>query len=134
MSDLTHSNQPAISDRHEHHQDALSRVTWASIFVLAGLVFFADNLGYLPQIEGASAWKWIVLGAGGLLLLENLARVFSVDHRGPHLWTVILGCALLGWGAGEIFGVNLWEKWWPFGLIVIGLLIIARGLRRNSST
>jgi hypothetical protein len=133
MSDITHNSQPGIPVKRRHEQDSLSRVTWASIFVLAGLVLFADTLGYLPAIEGVDFWKWVMLGAGALLLLENVIRVFSVDHRGPHLWGMGLGIFFLGSGAGAIFGVDLFKNWWPVALIVAGLFAIARGLRGKNS-
>jgi hypothetical protein len=129
MSDTTHNSQPRTPDKRHHEQDSLSRVTWASIFVLAGLVFFANNFGYLPTIEGVDSFRWVMLGAGGLLLLENVIRVFSVDHRGPHLFGLGLGVVLLGSGTAAIFGVDLLKNWLPLVLIGLGLLAIARGLR-----
>jgi hypothetical protein len=129
MQDNTRQRQPASGSHKHHEKDGLSRVTWASIFVLAGLVFFADNLGYLPSIQGVDAWKWVMLGAGGLLLLENMIRVFSVDHHGPHPGGMILGAVFLTIGAGAIFGVDLSKNWWPIVLIGFGLFAIARGLR-----
>jgi hypothetical protein len=130
MQDQSRDSQPVTTSHRHHVRDSLSRVTLASILVLAGLVFFADNMGYLPSIRDASPWNWVMLGAGGLLLLENVVRVFSVDHHSPHLWGIILGFVLLSMGLGAIFGVDLWRNWWPVVLIALGLSAIARAMRR----
>jgi hypothetical protein len=131
MHDQTHSSQSATNPQHHQHQDSLSRVTWASIFVLAGLISLANNFGYLPAVQDATTWSWIMLGAGALLLLENAIRVFSVDHHGPHLWSIIGGCVLFSMGLGTIFGINILKNPFPIILIVGGLLVISRGLRRR---
>src|SRR2546430_2623929 len=95
------------------HGDTLTRVIWASILIFVGLVFLADTTGYLPSIPNTTAWTWIMLGAGALLVLEALIRTFSVDHPQPHLFGLIGGIVLLGIGASAIFGVHLSNAWWP---------------------
>ena len=110
--------------------EVLNRITVASMLVFAGLVLIAETMGLLPQIEGASAWDWIFLGVGGLLLLDSLIRILMVDHAEPGLWRLIIGIVLLGIGIGPIFNVHLTENWWPIILIVLGLSALARGIRR----
>lgn len=115
-------------DRRSHH--TLSRLVWASILIYAGLIFLADAMGYLPTLRSATAWDWVKLGVGGLLLLEGLIRAFSTDHPEPNLWRLIIGVMLIGWGAAAIFNIQLTAAWWPVVLIIIGISALARGLRR----
>jgi hypothetical protein len=107
--------------------DVLGQVVWAAILVFAGLVFLADNFGYLPGVREADPWEWIMLGAGGLLLLESLIRLISPDFQGPATGRLILGLILLALGASAIFGVNLSAAWWPVIIIVIGVSLLMRG-------
>jgi hypothetical protein len=111
-------------------RDALSRVIFASILIYAGLIFLASTTGFLPRVEGTSEWNWIMLGAGGLFLLEGVIRAISIDQQEPHMMKLIGGVLLLGFGAGPIFGLDLSAKWWPIVLIIVGLGALARGLRK----
>jgi hypothetical protein len=111
--------------------EVLNRITLASMLVFAGLVLITETLGLLPQIEEASAWDWIFLGVGGLLLLESLIRILMIDHAEPGLWRWIIGIVLLGIGIGPIFNAHLTENWWPIILIILGLSALARGIRRR---
>lgn len=122
-----------MSGHHQHThwgRDTLGRVTLASIMIYAGLIFLAKTTGYLPRISGATEWNWIMLGAGGLLVLEAVIRALSVDQAEPHMMKLIGAVLLIGFGAGPIFGMELNEKMWPIGLIIIGILALARGLRK----
>lgn len=111
-------------------RDTLSRIIVASILIYAGLIFLASTTGYLPRLENATEWSWIMLGAGGLFLLEGVIRAISIDQAEPHLFKLIGGVVLIGLGAGPIFGLNLSANWWPIILIIIGISALARGLRK----
>ena len=109
----------------------LSRAIWAGMFLMAGAVFLADSLGYLPTFGNAGPWHWVALGAGGLFLLGALVRTVSTDRRGLPTGELILGIALIFVGASAIFGVRLddWRQWWPIILIVLGLMGLLRAIR-----
>ena len=119
---------------HRHHnnwgRDTLSRITIASMLIYAGLIFLASTTGYLPRIDGVGEWSWIMLGAGGMFVLEGLIRAVSVDQAEPNVMKLIAGVLLIGFGAGAIFGLTLSSAWWPVVLIIIGLGTLARGLRK----
>jgi hypothetical protein len=115
-------------------RDTLNRITWASILIFAGLVFLAQNAGYLPNIPNTGVWNWIMLGAGGLLVLEAIIRALSPNQAEPHWFGLIGGIILIGIGASPIFRLNLSQNWWsmawPVVLIVMGIGALARGLRQ----
>ena len=122
-------------------RDPVNTVVWACIFIWAGLVFLADNLGYLdrfrivgPNVPGVSfivgleAWSVIFIGAGVIVLLEALVRLLVPAYRKPIGGTLFFGIFLIGIGLGNLIG---WNLIWPLLLIALGLSIILRGSRRR---
>lgn len=113
-------------------RDPLNAIAWAFIFIWAGLVLLASNLGFLDtlfsgRLTGEGAWSLVFVGAGGILLIEVLARLLVPDYRRPVSGTIFLAVILIGIGLGNIFG---WAIIWPAILIAIGLSIIVRGMTR----
>jgi hypothetical protein len=108
-------------------RDPLSAVFWAAIFILAGIVLLAENMGWLPTLGEAEPWQWIMLGAGGLLLIEALIRATSPDYARPTTGRFILAVILIGVGAAGIFAIELT---WPLILIVVGVAILLRTIIR----
>jgi len=122
-------------------RDPVNTAVWACIFIWAGLVFLADNLGYLdrfrivgPNLPGVSfivgleAWSVIFIGAGGIVLLEVLVRLLVPAYRKPIGGTLFFGIFLISIGLGNLIG---WNLIWPLLLIALGLSIILRGSRRR---
>lgn len=124
---------PLTGQRYRRRQygrhDTLTGVTWAAILIFAGAILLADNTGMLPRHDSAGAWDWIMLGAGGLLLINALIRAFSPDLRAPDAFWVIAAVILLALGGSAIFGVSI-TQWWPMILILFGLSALASSLRR----
>lgn len=126
-------------------RDPLGSVVWALIFIWAGLVFLASNLGLLDAITGffarlgletaafpfpapfmsLSAWSLVFIGAGLLLLAEIVIRLLFPAYRRPVVGTAILAVIALGLGLGS------WGLIWPLILIIVGLGIIMGGLFRG---
>jgi hypothetical protein len=109
-------------------RDPISGAFWAGILILAGLVFLADNLGYLPQVGNADEWHWIVFGAGLIVLLEALVRTLSPDYARPVTGRFILSGVLMVVGASGIIGTDVT---WPLILVVVGLGILLTTLLRK---
>ncbi|MBN1122355.1 MAG: hypothetical protein JXJ17_14870 [Anaerolineae bacterium] len=119
--------------RHHHRQDgglaSWSSIFWAALLIVAGAVLLAWNMGMLPA--GTEPWDWIMLGAGGLLLLKALIRVILPNVSGPSIFNIIAGCVLIGIGLGNTFGLDIsFEQWWPVILIAIGLTALGSAFRR----
>jgi hypothetical protein len=94
---------------------------------MAGVVLLADQLGVLPSYHHAGAWDWIMLGAGGVLLLAEPVRAISGDHSRPSGWMPIAGVVLLGIGMSQIFGVSS-SVLWPAALILVGVVLLVRNV------
>ncbi len=115
-------------------RDPVNAVTWASIFIWAGVVFLLDNLGLLGRIETQfggiillktiHAWRLVLVGAGVIVILAALVRLTIPEHRRPVFGSFLLGIILIGIGLGELFS---WDIVWPLILIALGISVLARG-------
>jgi hypothetical protein len=122
-------------------RDSLSTLIWALIFMWAGGVLLAENLGYLGGLQtrlsdmpgpwsyfGAASWPLIFLGAGVLVLVEAGVRLVVPSFRRAALGRVILGTVLIGVGLGPLTN---WGLIWPAILIIIGASMLLRVPFRN---
>ena len=125
-------------------RDPLGAVTWALIFIWAGLVLLANNLGWLDSIvvrstditgidyldQAIDAWSIILVGAGGLFLLQVLGRVLVPQYRRPVTGTIIFAIILIGAGLGDLVNWS-WTLVIALIFIIIGVSIIVRGITRS---
>jgi len=122
-------------------RDPLGSVVWAVIFIWAGLVFLASNLGFLNSIYSRTtgisgtgfpfrleAWSLVLAGAGVILLIEVVVRLLVPAYRRPVGGTLFLGIILIGVGLGDLIS---WSIIWPLIIIAFGLSIIFRGFLRG---
>lgn len=125
---------------HRRNDDPLGSLAWAAILIWAGLVFLADNLGWLANIKIPQAvlpegfeiiklgtWTLIFLGAGLIGLLEGILRLAFPAWRSSAGSTFFIAVIFLGIGLGNIFG---WSLVWPIVLIGLGLSAMAGALIR----
>jgi len=122
-------------------RDSLSTLIWALIFIWAGGVLLAENLGYLGALQsrffvlpgpwsvfGLSSWPLVFLGAGVLVLLEVAVRLAVPAFRRAVLGRVILAVLLIGIGLGPLTN---WGLIWPLILIILGAAMLLRIPFRN---
>ncbi len=130
----------------KYRRDPLGTIVWAVIFIWAGLVFLASNLGFLdamlkwpirfpgmhmPGMGWMSglldAWPLVLLGAGVILLLEVLIRLFVPTYRQPIFGTLVFAIILISVALGDLIN---WGVLWAVLLIGLGVSIILRGMRK----
>lgn len=131
-NDLT--GNTSAGDPTGHHvsirqqQGGMEGIFWVAMLIMAGVIFLADQTGKLPRYGGANVWDWLMLGAGGLLLIQAFFQVLLPRAGRASVFWIIVGAVLFALGAGAIFGLDL-TPWWPAILILIGLSSLARALR-----
>ncbi len=111
----------------------MEAIFWGGAFILAGLVFLADNLDILPSIgKTDESWFWMFLAAGVWALLLNVFRLLSTDWPNPttgdYIWTAIL--LFVGLGGAYDFDVE-GTTIAAVALVGIGVLILAGVLLRR---
>jgi hypothetical protein len=111
-------------------RDPVDAATWAIIFIWAGVVLLAGNMGLLDNLLGPDVEAWSVgfIGAGVIVLLGVLVRVLVPAYRRPLVGGLVFGVILIGIGLGEIIG---WVAIGPLILIAIGLGVLLRGILRR---
>jgi hypothetical protein len=123
-------------------RDPLTVVAWAAIFIWAGLVFLASNLGILDALlQGAAeltgfsaldnairAWPLVLIGAGVIILITIVIRLLVPAYRKPIFGSLILAIILIALGLGDLIN---WGVVWGALLIIFGIWILTRGGRRK---
>ena len=97
----------------------MGAVVGAGIFIWAGLVLLAGNLGILENLRSAVSdipalgvlgsvrtWGLILVGAGAIVLLGVLARLALPAYRRPVGGSIIFGLVLIGLGLGNLISWN----------------------------
>jgi len=123
----------------KYDRDRISSITWAFIFIWAGLVFLANNMGWvrnisiqIPGVDKAiqfyEVWPMIFLGAGVILLLETVARIIIPGTRKHFTAPLIMGMIFLGIAFGQAYS---WLIVGPIILIGLGLSFLLRGITRS---
>ena len=102
-------------------------IYWAVVILLAGLVFGANGLGFLPKIGNAGAWTFIMVGAGLIGTLMNVSYASSSDTPNPTSWDWIWSGFWLVVGLGSFFAIDMF---WPLALIIIGVIALATAIRK----
>lgn len=112
----------------KYRRDPISAIIWAVILIWAGVVFLADNLGFLSSLSGRinlETWSVIFLGAGVIVFIEVLIRLVMPEYRRPVTGSIFFALFLIGIGLSDIFG---WQLVWPLILIALGLSFLLRGV------
>lgn len=114
--------------RRKHGLERLEALYWGGVITWAGLVFWSDSLGYLPQVGGAGAWSWVFLGAGLYALFQAYLRLGSPDYPNPgtedYVWAGVW--TILGLKTFPGFDVG-----WPLILVAVGVAVLGKALRRG---
>jgi len=119
-------------------RDPLSAIVWAVLFMWAGLVLLAYNIGSLDawlanlaQTTGLTflaemeVWEVILVGAGFIVLIEVVVRLLVPEYRRAVGGTIFFAIVLISIGLGDVIG---WSVVLPLIFIGLGLSILVRGL------
>ena len=110
-------------------------VSWPGVplvglgIVIVGVIFLARNFGFDFPLPDRWWALFILIPAGGALV--TAARLYNQDGR---LTERVIGAATVGalmLATALILFLDLdWGDWWPVMVIIVGLGILARGMRR----
>ena len=101
----------------------MEAIYWAGALILVGLVFGAEELGYLPDIGNATVWSWALLGVGLYGTVLNLYSTFSpnlsITTTGDYLWSGF-------WLVLGLSGFITTNLLLPIVLVVLGVAILVK--------
>jgi hypothetical protein len=109
-------------------RDPLSAARWAIILIWAGIALLVEQLPFMVPIGWLDGWGLAFAGAGVIVLVEAVVRLFVPAYRRPIGGILILAAIFLGIGLGSLFG---WEVTGALILIAIGVGVLLRGLLRR---
>jgi hypothetical protein len=108
--------------------------------LIGGMVLLGIGAGMILGDRGVAGWRmssWLFTGlAGGFLGLYLVAALLKISR---HPWPVVAGAVLLAIVAARQLRdfallppsvVIAVRTWWPAALVVIGLTLLVRGLRK----
>jgi hypothetical protein len=90
---------------------------WGLLLVLLGILFLADQQGWLT---GDEWWHYLLVGLGGVFIIDGLAHL-AAGHHPYSFGRFIPGIVLLFVGLAFILGFS---AWWPVILIAVGAGIL----------
>ncbi len=101
-------------------------IGWGLVFILIGILFVADNKGW---VQDGAGWLYFIIGLGGIFILGFLARFWlNQSNRWNSFGGLLVGVFLVYLGAAFLYGFG---DWWPLALIPVGLGILVKALWRG---
>ncbi len=112
------------SDRRREfrQRDPLSAMAGGLVLILLGVAFLLAQNG-LFGVRWDNFWGVFLIGLGGILLLQAFLRAVMPGYRRGVVGLVIGACVLIAVGMIPFAGTE-WAKWWPLGLIALGVLMV----------
>lgn len=110
----------------KYRNDPVAGIVVACALIWAGIAWILSNAGAFGP--GVDAWPVVLAGAGVIVILGAIVRLFIPKYRRPIGGGLVLGFALVGAGLGQLLG---WEIIGPLVLIAIAISIIVTVVTRK---
>ncbi len=114
----------------KYERDPLRMISIAAILIWGGLVALAGTLKLFTFDWEGHGWAIFLLGTGVILIGKVIIRVLVPHFRRPIGVSLIIGIVLLAVGISDLINWN-WNYVGPIILVIIGLVIILRGVFRR---
>jgi hypothetical protein len=110
-----------VETRNSKLERVWSGVGWGLLLILIGVLFMAENLGWMP---GQNGWSYFAIGLGGILVIGFFVRYFGIyNNHWSGMGGLVVGLALVYIGIAFLYGFG---DWWPLALILIGIGYLVR--------
>ena len=116
----------------EDMRDARHRWPFRGLFcgltlVLLGVLFLLNQTG---AITGDTWWQSLLIGLGGISIVDGLVRYFTPGFKWGIYGKFIGGIVMILIGIFFMAGIS---EWWPIILIVAGVAFMSRFFWRRAS-
>jgi PAS domain-containing protein len=85
------------------------------LLILLGLLFFANQQGWIP--DAARWWEIFAVGMGSILIIDAIIHYIDPVSRSFTAGRLVPGIIFLFIGLAFLFG---WNNWWPLALVGTG--------------
>jgi len=113
--------------RTDRHRWPFHGVAFGLTLVLLGVLFLLNQTG---AISGDTWWQGLLIGLGGISIVDGVARYFSHTFRWGIFSKITGGIVMILIGALLMAGLS---EWWPIVLIVAGVAFMSRFFWRRTN-
>ncbi len=114
-------------------RDRVRAVAIAAILIWGGLVALAGTLGLFDFNWENHGWAVFFIGVGVILIVKVIVRALIPEYRRRFGGSLIIALIIIAVGIGDLVSWN-WGYIGPAILIIIGLIIVLRGVFRRRTT
>ena len=100
--------------------DRVDTVGWALLFFWGALVIVGDATTFRDDLDWWEPWGVFFVGAGVIVLVEAVARLFMTEYRSKFGWTLFWGAVFLSLGLGGLAH----PAWHALPLVAIAVITL----------
>ena len=107
--------------------DRVDSVGWALLFLWGALVIVGDATSFRDDFDWWAPWGVFFVGAGVIVLVEAVVRLFMTEYRSKFGWTLFWGTVFLSLGLGEVAH----PAWHALPLVAIAVITLRSAFVRT---
>jgi hypothetical protein len=100
--------------------DRVDAVGWALLFFWGALVIVGDATSFRDGLDWWEPWGVFFVGAGVIVLVEGVVRLFMTEYRSKFGWTLFWGTVFLSLGLGGLAH----PAWHALPLVAIAVITL----------
>lgn len=100
--------------------DRVDAVGWALLFLWGALVMVGEATSFRDGLDWWEPWGVFFVGAGVIVLVEGVVRLFMTEYRSKFGWTLFWGTVFLSLGLGGLAH----PAWHALPLVAIAVITL----------
>jgi hypothetical protein len=132
MSKITQREEEKGGKEMENRYMGLERVWsgigWGLLLILAGILIFSGNRGW---VQGGEGWLYFIIGIGGIFIIGSAVRFFARGDRWNAFADLAAGVGMVYIGVAFLTGNG---DWWPLVFVPFGIGLMVKGIGQSKKT